>query len=183
MRITGGSHRSRVIQMPKGQNVRPTSGKTRQSIFNILQKYDLPAGTHVLDVFCGTGILGLEALSRGAKHCVFLDNSKISLTACKDNIDHLGFNEDSVVLLKDALKPVTRRGKLEPVSLVFIDPPYEKGLITPSLAALIEGKWMAPGAICVLESEKNLDIPLPEGFTLKDNRFYGNTQVLFFQSG
>ena len=179
MRITAGSCRGRVLQVPEGRDIRPTSGKIRQAIFNILQKYDLPANACVMDVFCGTGILGLEALSRGAKHCVFIDNSKTSLETCRDNIDHLGFSEDSAVLIKDARKPGTRRNSLAPASLVFVDPPYGKDLIVPSLVALTEGRWLETGTICVLESEKNLTISLPEDFELLDQRIYGDTQISF----
>lgn len=183
MRITGGDFRGRKIGAPEGRAVRPTSDKVRQAVFNMLLKYGLPADAAVLDAFCGTGALGLEALSRGASSCVFIDSSRESLAACRANIESLGAGGRSLVLQRDAVKPGARR-EVDgvPAGLVFLDPPYRQGLAVPALAALAAGGWMAPSALCVAECEKGAPCAvaggLPPGFSLLDSRSYGDTQVL-----
>lgn len=182
MRITGGEHRGRILQAPKGDAVRPTSDKIRQAIFNILIKYGLPADAHVLDMFAGTGALGLEALSRGASSCVFFDKIRAHLDCARTNAETVNAG-NAQFLLRDATKPGPRLPDQAQADLVFIDPPYRQGLITPVLAALVaegpENGWLAPSAIAVLESEReDLDDVLSAlPFALLDSRPYGDTLI------
>ena len=186
MRITGGEFRSRKIDAPEGNDVRPTSDKMRQVIFNMLVKYSLPVDAVVLDIFCGTGALGLEALSRGATFCAFMDQSRESLQFCRRNVGALGAlgaDGRAALLHKDALKPGTRDDKIPAAGLVFLDPPYRKNLVFPALAALAAGGWIADNAICVAETEEEALSSAPEGFTLLDTRAHGGTKIMFFRCG
>ena len=183
MRITGGEFRSRIIVAPEGQHVRPTSDKMRQVVFNMLVKYGLPQDAAVLDVFCGTGALGLEALSRGAAHCTFIDQSRESLQFCRRNVESLKVLDRAAFIHRDALKVGARDEKTSPGALVFLDPPYRKDLVAPALSALAAGGWMADGAICVAEVEEESPVSAPEGFTLLDARAHGGTKILFLGYG
>ena len=140
MRIIGGRHRGRNIVAPDGSDIRPTSDRVRESVFNILQHRKWGNGgvsvltdTHVLDAFCGTGACGLEALSRGAAHVTFIDNSNAALDICRRNIASLGELDRTDVLRNDCLKPVRSD---RPYNLVFIDPPYRQNLIAPAIRNL-----------------------------------------------
>lgn len=181
MRITGGEFRSRKILAPEGDSVRPTSDKMRQVIFNMLLKYGLPADAVVLDVFCGTGALGLEALSRGASFCTFMDESKKSLEFCRGNVESLKAAGRSKFIHRDALKPGKNEGGA--ATLAFLDPPYRKGLVPPALAALAAGGWLAPGAVCIAETEEEAALSIPDGFAFIDSRAHGGTKLLFFRYG
>jgi 16S rRNA (guanine966-N2)-methyltransferase len=186
MRITGGEFRSRILLAPEGTNVRPTSDKTRQAIFNILiagrwkseADFDLD-GIHVLDLFCGTGAMGLEALSRGAASCSFIDRDKTSLSFAQNNARKLGVEGQVNFILKDATKPGPKPAPMPLAGLVFIDPPYRHDLAVPALAAAAENGWLAPAAVAVIESEKARqadgleDLP----FDLLDSRAYGGTLI------
>lgn len=152
----------------------------RQVMFNMLQKYGLPVDAVVLDVFCGTGVLGLEALSRGAASCVFIDKSRKSLDCCRENIASLKVDDRAKTIHRDALMPGKPEGS--PASLVFLDPPYRKDFVTPALTGLANGGWIAPGAICVAETEEGARTVVPDGFTLLDSRAHGGTGVLFYRS-
>jgi 16S rRNA (guanine966-N2)-methyltransferase len=178
MRITGGIHRSRILKSPDGDGVRPTSDKVRQAVFNILLKYGLPEEAQVMDVFCGTGALGLDALSRGAAHCVFIDKSRESLACCRANVEALKLQDQAALLHKNASTLGPKPDSISPAQLVFLDPPYRKNLLMPALTALAEGGWAAPGAICVAECEKEAQAGAPDGFELLETRPYGETQIL-----
>lgn len=187
MRITGGEFRGRILQVPKGDAVRPTSDRTRQAMFNIITagrwRLDGDGFTlddaHVIDVFCGTGALGLEALSRGAASGVFIDKDKTSLAFAKQNAEMLKVGNQASFFLKEASKIGMKPVALHAASLIFLDPPYRKQLVAPALMALIEGGWMAPSAIVVIETEKDVaadDLAvLP--FVCLDARSYGDTLV------
>lgn len=179
MRITAGEFRSRKIIAPPGNDIRPTSDMIRQVMFNMLQKYDLPVGAVVLDVFCGTGALGLEALSRGAASCVFIDKSRKSLDCCRENIASLKVDDRAKTIHRDALTPGKPEGS--PASLIFLDPPYRKDFIAPALKALAAEGWIAPGAVCVAEAEGGARTAVPEGFALLDSRAHGGTEILFYR--
>lgn len=179
MRITGGAFRGRTLRAPEGLNVRPTTDKNRLAIFNILQNYGLPADAHVIDVFCGTGALGLEALSRGAAFCTFVDRDRTSIAFTKENIEKLKIGAQAAVLHREAAKIGPRPANTAPAELAFIDPPYRQNLTAGSLAALAGNGWLAPSAIAVLESETTVpdgelsDLP----FDLVDTRLYGDTMI------
>jgi 16S rRNA (guanine966-N2)-methyltransferase len=183
MRITGGIHRGRSLTPPQGSSTRPTSDRARESIFNILRHGGWHQGVledaTVLDVFAGTGALGLEALSQGAHHAVFIERDRAAAALCQDNIGKLGETARSLVLKCDAAAPTPRPPHIEPRSLVFLDPPYGKGLGGAALKALADKGWLQEGAVCVMEMAKKEPEPVPAGFTLMDERTYGIAMVVF----
>ena len=183
MRITGGEYRGRIVNVPKGKDIRPTSDKVRQAVFNSLLQYGLPEGAQVLDLFCGTGVLGLEALSRGAQFCTFIDKSPDSLRCCKQNIKALGVEAQSKAIQKDATKLGERALNYLPANLAFIDPPYRQALVLPSLMEAIKQGWLAAGALCVIECEKDADIFVPDMFSLVRRKLYGDTQIVMCSYG
>ncbi|HUC61519.1 MAG TPA: 16S rRNA (guanine(966)-N(2))-methyltransferase RsmD [Alphaproteobacteria bacterium] len=191
MRIVAGSHRGRAIEAPPGLEVRPTSDRVRESLFNILAhgKFaaDVPLdGALVLDAFAGSGALGLEALSRGAAHAVFLDQALAALQGIERNVASLKEQARATLVQADALKPPLPskvRGDPAPRTLVVLDPPYRSGLAAPALAALAEAGWLAPGALAAIELEASEAFALPEGFTRADERRYGKTRIVFARWG
>lgn len=185
MRITGGILGGRVLTAPRDARVRPTADKVRQAVFNILLHSDFsPAldGARAADLFAGTGALGIEALSHGAAFCLFVDDHAESRALIRDNVEALALTGVSKIWRRDA----TKLGRMEPGSggpfdLVFLDPPYRKGLIAPALASLREGGWLAEGALIVAETAEDEGIPSTDGFVLCDERVYGDTAVRFFR--
>jgi 16S rRNA (guanine966-N2)-methyltransferase len=179
MRIVGGALRGRVLKGPKSQAVRPTSDRLRESIFDILaHAYDhILEGAAVVDLFAGTGALGLEALSRGASRALFVDNGSEARALLRENIEALGLGGVTRVFRRDA----TKLGLAPPgeaFSLAFLDPPYREGLAAPALAELSRGGWLAPGALVVIEEDAQAQVDLPEGLSLKETRRYGDTQLV-----
>lgn len=187
MRITAGEFRGRVLQVPKGDAVRPTSDRTRQAIFNIIysgkwledgEEFDFGEAA-VMDVFCGTGALGLEALSRGAQSCVFIDNDRNSLDCARGNAEMVKAGERASFILREAAKLGPKPENVTASRMVFIDPPYRKNLVTPALRALVEGGWLAEGAVLIVETESNMSegdlAGLP--FSVRDTRRYGETLI------
>ncbi len=165
--------------------MRPTSDRTREALFNVLAHGDFGdfalEGARVLDLFAGTGALGLEALSRGAAYALFVDDHAESRGLIRRNAETLGETGRIRLYRRDATKLGPREGSAgPPYDLVFCDPPYGKGLGEKALAAALAGGWLAPGAICVLEEAASADVPCPEGFTELDRRRYGDTQVIIF---
>ncbi len=157
-------------------DVRPTSDKVRQAVFNILLQHGLPDGAHVIDAFCGTGALGLEALSRGAESCVFIDSAAASLQSCRANIAAL--KAEAKVLQMDATKLKDRPADIMPADLVFLDPPYRKNLIEPALQALIKGGWLSSGAVIVAETERHAGLAWPSSMEILSQRSYGDTEIV-----
>ncbi len=183
MRIVGGSLRGRVITPPVGQAVRPTSDRIRQAIFNILDHAAwAPAidGAQVLDAFCGSGALAFEALSRGAHKACLLDIAQSSVKLARANAQALGLDDKSQILRADATKPPAG---LVACDLVFLDPPYDKGLIPPAITALAGRGWLAPQALLVLETRASETLPPPESLACSalDQREWGETGVCFWQ--
>src|SRR5262244_2821864 len=165
MRIVGGRLGGRTLAAPKSQNIRPTSDRLRESLFNILaHRYGDPVtGARVLDLFAGTGALGLEAMSRGAAFALFIDDGAEARALIRENIATLGLGGVTRVFRRDA----TRLGPahpVEPFALVFLDPPYGKGLAEKALASARDGGWLAPGALVVVEEAADAGFAAPEGF-------------------
>ena len=133
MRIVSGIYGGRKLQVPRGKDIRPTSDKVRGAMFNVLRGFDAVDGSRVLDAFCGSGALGLEALSQGAAHVTFCDKSRVSLDLAKENAGALGCAEHSDFILKDALKIDAEAG---PYDLAFLDPPYGQNLIPKIVTTL-----------------------------------------------
>jgi 16S rRNA (guanine966-N2)-methyltransferase len=182
MRIIAGRHRGRTLLAPEGDAVRPTSDRAREALFNILAHGDLAASgpsyadATVLDAFAGTGAFGLEALSRGAAAAIFLEKSRLALTALRRNIATLGEDARSRVIAADATAPPKAPAA---AALAFLDPPYNKGLAAPALAALAAAGFLAPDALAVVEIQAAEILPPPAGFTVLDERRYGVAKLVF----
>src|SRR5215207_10180920 len=165
MRIVGGRLRGRALASPRSEAIRPTSDRLRETIFNVLtHAYDDPiVDARVIDLFAGTGAMGLEALSRGAAFALFVDEGAEARGLIGANIEALGLGGQSRLFRRDA----TRMGAVapnEPFSLVFCDPPYGKGLAERALRSCAEGGWLAPGALVVVEEAQGAEVSLPVGF-------------------
>ncbi|NBC32307.1 MAG: 16S rRNA (guanine(966)-N(2))-methyltransferase RsmD [Alphaproteobacteria bacterium] len=185
MRIVGGRHKGRRLASPSGPDVRPTSDRTRESLFDIIvhapwTREDAPgvAGAVVLDAFAGTGALGLEALSRGAARAYFFETDRRALATLRRNIDTLAETAACRVLAVDATRPPPAP---EPVHFAFFDPPYGRDLAPPALAALAARGWLSPGTLCVIETDARDDVMTPEAFSLLDARRYSRTALLFLR--
>ena len=177
MRVVGGRLRGRALKSPQSQAIRPTADRLRESLFNILvHAYDDPVdGARVLDLFAGTGALGIEALSRGAAFALFVDDGVEARALLRGNVEALGLGGTSKVYRRDA----TRLGAahpMEPFSLVFADPPYGKGLGEKALASARDGGWLAPGALAVIEERTSASFTAPEGFEVLERRAYDDTE-------
>lgn len=180
MRITSGSHKGRILNSPKDNKIRPTSDKIRQAIFNSLESNGAIQGARVLDAFCGTGALGLEALSRGAEICDFYDISRQSMGVCKSNVDLLKEDQRTKLISKSILN-ITMNDDESPYTLIFLDPPYDKGLVEQAINALYEKKWMSEDTIFVIEAGKNENISSAH-IDIFSTKIYGDTQVLMARS-
>ena len=176
MRIIAGQHRGLTLASvgkgDAGAHLRPTPDRVREALFSILQGYGLPQGARVLDLFAGTGALGLEALSRGAVHATFVDNGRVAQRLIAENLAKARRQADATVLAcpADKVPPAPH-----PVDLVFMDPPYGKGL-ADTLPALLQSRgWLAPNAVIVCEESSPQ--PAPPGFVLLGQRRYGDTHI------
>ena len=182
MRIVGGKFRGRAIATPLSQDIRPTVDRARESLFNILinQLGHDWAGIRTLDMFAGTGALGLEALSRGASHALFVETSVEGRGLIRDNIEAFGLTGVARLLRRDAtdMGPV---GTMEPFGLAFADPPYGKGLGEAAYTSAAEGGWLENLALCILEEAASSPFTLPQGFALIDERRYGDTSLRFMR--
>ena len=184
MRITGGIYGGRHLVAPGDMSVRPTSDRTRQAIFNMLRHKDFGIdfaleGASVLDLFAGTGALGIEALSHGARWCLLVDDSADSRALQRENIEALNLTGATRIWRRDAtdLGPVGPSAG-GPFNLVFLDPPYRKGLIPKALNSLKDGSWLLPNALLVAETDALEPLETP-GYELLDDRDYGETRVRF----
>lgn len=181
MRIVGGQFRGRPLATPKDDRVRPTSDRVREAVFNILT-HSVPGftleGAKVLDLFSGTGALGIEALSRGAVFCLFVEQDAEARGLIRRNIEALGLAGVTRVFRRDAtdLGPAGNRNHF---TLLFADPPYERGLAEKALESAAAGGWLAPGAIAVIEEAERTTLVLPAAFEEIDRRVWGTTQVVF----
>jgi len=176
MRIIAGQHRGRRLEEFPGDAVRPTSDRAREALFSMLNSRQALLDAAVLDLFCGTGALGLEALSRGAAHVTFVDKDPEALAITKRNVQACKETGRSRILRADAAK----LGAADrPYRLVLLDPPYGKGLGEAALASLAAGGWLRPGALVMLEESARADISLPDAYEELERRTYGDTQMVF----
>ena len=169
---------------PENTSVRPTSDRTRQALFNILRHKDFDMdftleGAAVLDLFAGTGALGIEAISQGARWCLLVDDSADSRALQRENVEALGLTGATRIWRRDAtdLGPIGPSAG-GPFNLVFLDPPYRKELIPKALASLKDGGWLADKALLVAETDASEVIETP-GYVLLDERDYGETRLRF----
>jgi 16S rRNA (guanine966-N2)-methyltransferase len=182
MRIVGGEYRGRPLAGPRSLAIRPTSDRLRETLFNILgHGYGLPrAETRVLDLFAGTGALGLEALSRGAAYALFVEAGADGRGLIRRNVEALGLTGRTRIFRRDATK-LGAAGTIAPFDLVFCDPPYRKGLGEAALRSAAEGGWLIPGALCVLEEAADADVSPGPRFALLDRRAAGDSQLVLLQ--
>lgn len=187
MRIVAGKHRGRPLMAPAGNAVRPTSDRARESVFNILV-HGIPdfaiEGASVVDVFAGTGALGLEALSRGARHATFVDSDPAALHVVRQNAARLGEWRAVTLLRLDAVRlPPPALAVKAPCRLAFLDPPYGQNLVPPALAGLASKGWLEKGAVVVAEIGAQEPFEPPKGFALVDERTYGAARLVFLRYG
>ncbi|MCM2472979.1 16S rRNA (guanine(966)-N(2))-methyltransferase RsmD [Rhizobium sp. CG5] len=181
MRIVGGEFRGRPLAAPKSNAIRPTIDRTRESLFNILTHAhpECLEGTRVLDLFAGTGAVGLEALSRGCRSALFVENSVEGRSLLWENIDSLGLHGRARILRRDATS-LGSSNTIEPFHLLFADPPYGQGLGEKAFAAAHEGGWLVQGALAILEERADVLVQVDRNFTLLEDRLFGDTKMYFF---
>lgn len=182
MRIIAGAFKGRKLTPPTGNDIRPTSDRTRESVFNLLMhgQYAGEAiiGQHVVDLCCGTGAMGLEALSRGAATATFVDKDKRSIDLAKQNAVHCGVAQQSFFVAGDITRLPAAR---EPAALVWIDAPYATPLLAGAYSSLQRNGWLKPGTLVVSEQPRSAVAAVLEGATLLDQRRYGKTEILIYR--
>ena len=182
MRVVGGRLRGRNLAAPASREIRPTADRLRESLFNILvHAYENPIeGARVLDLFAGTGALGIEAISRGAGFALFVDNGAEARALLRNNVEALGLGGVTKVFRRDATN-LGPAHPVEPFSLVFLDPPYGKGLAEKALASLRDGGLLTKEALLVVEEAKAAALTTPEGFVELERRAYDDTEFVFLK--
>ena len=186
MRIVSGQFKGKPIAAPEGLATRPTSDRARESIFNILQHAPWAPemhGVRVLDLFAGSGALGLEAVSRGAAFCLFVETGEEARGAIRDNVESLGLYGCTRIHRRDATDLGPRPSSAgDAFGLVFLDPPYAKGLGEKALAELAAHGWLKPGAAVVFERGADEPDIAPPGYQVLDARAYGAAKVWFLKA-
>ena len=183
MRIVGGRLRGRALAAPKSLAIRPTADRLRESVFNILAHGfgDPVSGARVLDLFAGTGALGLEAISRGAAFALLVDNSAEARALLRENVAALGLGGMTRIFRRDAAK-LGPAHPLAPFSLAFLDPPYGRGLAERALVASLSGGWLSPDALVVVEEARQAAFAAPAGFAELDRRRYDDTELIVLKT-
>ena len=183
MRVVGGELKGRNIVGPASRDIRPTADRLRESVFNILvHAYDDPfQDARVLDLFAGTGALGIEAISRGAVFTLFVDNGAEARALLRNNVEALALGGVTKVYRRDATN-LGPAHPMEPFSLVFLDPPYGQGLAEKALASLRDGGWLKPNALLVVEEAKAAAFAAPDGYEELERRVYDDTEFVFLQA-
>jgi len=180
MRIVSGKHKGHSLRAPQGVNTRPTSDRAREAIFNVLE-HGIPgvglSGARVADIFAGTGALGLEALSRGAAQCVFVENHPGVLRILRDNIQALGKNDAATCVHQNATHLGPPPGG--PVNYVFLDAPYTQDLTPVTLQTLADQGWLTDGCVVTVEVAKSAPLVPPIGFVVIKEKIYGAARVVF----
>ncbi len=181
MRIIAGAWRGRTLVAPQGEATRPTADRVRQALFDMLLHApwggnDAIEGARVLDAFAGTGALGLEALSRGAAHATFIENDRAGVTALRANIARLDAGDRTRIIAGDALAPPRA---ITPCTVIFLDPPYGKGLLAHSLAAMTAAGWLAPGTLVAAETGRAEHAPTCSPLA---ERLYGAARISFWRA-
>ncbi len=183
LRIVAGKHRGRRLKTPRDRRTRPTAERVREAVFDVLAHgvpekrfASLPKGVRVLDLFAGSGAMGFESLSRGAEFVTFLETDPVALSLLRENAEALGEEARVALMPKDATRPGPAG---EAVELAFLDPPYDRDLSGPALAALREGGWLEAKAILVVELGTKETLLPPKGFRAFDERRYGAAKVIF----
>jgi 16S rRNA (guanine966-N2)-methyltransferase len=182
MRVVGGALRGRTLAAPQSQAIRPTADRLRESLFNILaHAYGDPAsGARVLDLFAGTGALGIEAISRGAAFALFIDDGAEARALIRENVTALGLGGVTRIFRRDASK-LGPAHPLEPFTLVFLDPPYGQGLGEKALVSAHEGGWLTAQALIVVEEAAKAKFAAPSGFSELERRGYDESELIFLR--
>jgi 16S rRNA (guanine966-N2)-methyltransferase len=185
LRIVSGQFRGRPLVTPPGAVTRPTADRVRQALFDVLAHADWAPpleGARVIDLFAGSGALGLEALSRGAAFALFVETDDMARGAIRDNLEAFGLFGQTRIHRRDAVDLGQRPASAGPAfNLAFLDPPYSKGLGERALAKLGEGGWLTPGALCVWERAADEPDVTIEGFEMIDERYWGAARVAFLK--
>lgn len=184
MRVVGGELKGRVIAAPKGRDTRPTSDRARETLFNILAHADWTPpldGARIMDVYAGSGALGIEALSRGAGFCLFVESGREAKRTLAGNLATLGLKTRGQLYRRGATDLGNRSSGIgEPFSLVFMDPPYDKGLVRPALHSLMAGNWLTPDALIIAETGLE-EIVEPAGWEIIHTRAIGAAKIWFLK--
>jgi 16S rRNA (guanine966-N2)-methyltransferase len=182
MRIVGGSLRGRTLAAPGSTDIRPTADRLRENLFNILaHAYGDPVnGARIIDLFAGTGALGIEALSRGAAFALFIDEAAEARALIRENTAALGLGGTSRIFRRDATK-LGPAHPLQPFTLAFLDPPYGEGLAEKALASARAGDWLTPDALIVVEEAAKARFVAPENFAELERRRYDDTELIFLR--
>ena len=182
MRIIAGKFKGRKLIPPTGTDIRPTADRTRESVYNLLMHGQFGGEAiidqHVVDLCCGTGAFGLEALSRGARIASFIDKDRRSLELARENALHCSTSSTCFFIGADATRLPAPR---EPAALVFFDPPYDTPILAPSYTSLQQNGWFAPGALLVVEQARNTMIPALDGAEQIDERQYGKAKIVVYR--
>lgn len=184
MRVIAGSARGRTLHPPVGNRVRPTADKVKEAVFSSLaSRFCSLTGLNVLDLFAGSGSLGIEALSRGAGSVVFVDSHADSINLTRKNLQLTGFDKAAVLLLKDAVKAVQQLCKQRmSFDIILADPPYaDKELTERVLNLLADSGLTAPTGIIVFETDNRCELPTPENFQLAGRKVYGDTAIWMYE--
>ncbi len=183
MRVVGGEFRGRPLATPRDHAIRPTTDRAREAVFNVLAHRfgEELEGARVLDLFAGTGALGLEALSRGASYAVFIEESAEGRGLIRSNVEAFGLTGRTKIFRRDATN-LGEAGTMAPFGLLFADPPYGKGLGELALQSARAGGWLAPGALCVVEETAAVLFQPGAGFSVIDERNYGETVIRFIEA-
>lgn len=180
MRVVGGSLRGRRLAAPRSDAIRPTADRARESLFNILE-HGYPEslnGVRVLDLFSGTGALGIEAISRGAEYCLFVEQDAAARALIRENIEALGLQGCTRIFRRDATN-MGSIGTMQPFQLVFADPPYGHGLAEKALASVLAGGWLTEDALIVVEEAAASPLQAPDGFVVHERRNYATSSLCF----
>jgi 16S rRNA (guanine966-N2)-methyltransferase len=178
MRIIGGRLKGRLLQSPPDSEIRPTSDRLRETIFNILaHAYDDPVSdAAVIDLFAGTGAMGLEALSRGARNALFVEIAGKARALIRANVDALGLGGVAQIFRRDARK-LGQAPQGKSFSLAFLDAPYGQHLAEEALVALRDGNWLAPGALVIVEEAAEAELFVPDDYRILETRVYGDSKI------
>ncbi len=179
MRVIAGVRKGLKLKSPDGINTRPTTDRVKESIFNIIQTY-LPSN-RVLDLFAGSGAMGIEALSRRCEHCTFVEYDKKAFSVVKNNINLAGFEGSSELVFSDSLHFLN--SVLKPFDIIFLDPPYNKGFLSPVLSLIIENNLLTDDGIVIVETEKDGEEADHNDYTVIRRATYGKTVVTVLKRG
>ncbi len=182
MRIIAGRFKGKKLATLKTDEIRPTSDRLRESIFNILASKFNNDFSHlrVLDLFAGTGALGIEAISRGAQSVVFVDDGVEARSLLRQNIENFAIAGEAKLLKRSAIN-LGKNEKFAPFNLIFLDPPYGKGLSEKALLCASENGWLEKTATIILEEKAGIDLELSSDFTVLEKRKYGGSEIYILQ--